>query len=529
MPTPSRHFEHLAHDAPAGVVVFLVALPLCLGVATASGAPLISGLIAGIIGGILISALSASPLSVSGPAAGMTAITLAAIEELGGYENFLTSLVVAGLIQVLFGLIHAGKLGALFPNAVVRGMVFAIGLILMLKQLPHAVGFGSDLMVDETYAPATPTFILTEIVRALRAIEPGPFIVFSGSIAIVTLWDGPLRHRWPSIRYLPGPFLAVLWGIAFDVMSEGTLYDIAGQHMVALAEHESIEHLLSSLPLPNLSVLTHQNVVLCGLEIAVLGSLETLLSIEAIDRLDPERRPTPKTRELLAQGIGNTVSGLTGGLPITSVVVRSSANLHAGAKSRCASIIHGFLLLTSVLLMIEWLNRIPLASLAAILLLTGYRLAHPSIIRLMWSRGINQFIPFITTSLAILIDDLLKGIVIGTVIGLLFIIRSNFKSSISLTQDRNHYLVRFRKDVTFLNKAHFREILEKIAPDSEVLIDGTRAEFIDRDILDCLADFSEKAKLNRIQVSLRNMIGLSGPLCPMCLEHPPEDAPCHHN
>ena len=529
MRTPLPFFRTLASDLPAGLVVFLVALPLCLGVATASGAPLLSGLVSGIIAGIIISGLSASSLSVSGPAAGMTAITLSAIGELGGYEYFLSALFLAGILQVFFGLIRAGRLGALFPNAVIRGMLFAIGLILILKQLPHAVGFGSDLMVDETYAPATPGFILGEIFRSFRSIEPGPIIVFVGSISIMQLWDGPLRDRYNQLCYLPGPFLAVLWGIAFDVLSQGTTVDIADQHMVTLNAPESIGHLLESLPAPKFNAILDANVALQGLEIAILASLETLLSIEAIDRLDPQHRATPKNRELIAQGVGNTLCGLFGGLPLTSVIVRSSANLHAGAKSRLASLIHGLLLLASTLFLVEWLNRIPLASLSAILIVTGYRLAHPSNIRQMWSRGINQFVPFSATVLAILIDDLLKGILIGTVIGLLYIIKSNFKSSISCTQDKNRYLVRFRKDVTFLNKSHLREVLDRVQPNSEVLIDGTRAEFIDRDILDCLVDFSDKARLSGTTVTLRNLLSLSGPLCAECLEELPESSQCSHN
>jgi len=526
----TRHFfDDLSRDIPAGIVVFLVALPLCLGVALASGAPLMSGLIAGIIGGTVVALMSASPLSVSGPAAGMAVIVLSAIQDLGSFEGFLLAAFLAGAIQIGLGFLGAGVLGSIFPNAVIRGMLFAIGLILILKQLPHAVGFGADPLVDETYSPETPSFILEEILEAVSTISLGPLSVFLGAVVIIVAWDRLARGRWSVASYLPGPLLAVVWGIGFEYFSRGTALDLSTQHLVSLPVLESLTHLFEGLKTPDFSQITHPEIAIHALQIAVLASVETLLSIEALDRLDPLKRPTPKNRELIAQGVGNLLSASIGGLPITSVIVRSTANLNAGARSRNAAVIHGFLLLSSLMFLVAWINLIPLAALAAILLLTGFRLADPRIVISMWHRGRDQFIPFLVTILAILIDDLLKGVLIGSVVGLIFIIKSNFHSGITLTQDKNNYLIRFRKDATFLNKIRLRMLLDQIEPHSFVVIDGSRAEFMDRDILDCIADYRETARFREISVTLRNVLGVSGPLCSACLDDMPFVEGCHHN
>ncbi len=524
-----RIFDDLSHDLPAGVVVFLVALPLCLGVALASGAPLMSGLIAGIIGGTVVAVMSASPLSVSGPAAGMAVIVLSAIQDLGSFEGFLLAAFLAGALQIGLGFLGAGVLGSIFPNAVIRGMLFAIGLILILKQLTHAVGFGADPLVDETYAPETPGFILDEIREAVSSISLGPLLVFMGAVAIIVIWDQLARGRWTRASYLPGPLLAVVWGIGFEFFSRGTALDLSSQHLVSLPVLQSLSHLFEGLNTPDFSQITHPEIAIHAIQIAVLASVETLLSIEAIDRLDPLKRPTPRNRELIAQGVGNLLSASIGGLPITSVVVRSTTNLNAGAKSRKAAIIHGLLLLSSLMFLVAWINLIPLAALAAILLVTGFRLAHPRMVIAMWHRGRDQFIPFLVTVLAILVDDLLKGVLIGSVVGLIFIIKSNFHSGITLTRDKNNYLIRFRKDATFLNKIRLRMLLDQIEPHSFVVIDGTRAEFMDRDILDCIADYGETAKFRGVSVTLRNVLGVSGPLCPACLDDVPSVDGCKHN
>lgn len=519
----------LSHDLPAGIVVFLVALPLSLGVALASGAPLMSGLIAGIVGGTVVALMSASPLSVSGPAAGMAVIVLSAIQDLGSFEGFLLASFLAGLLQIGLGFIGAGVLGSIFPNAVIRGMLFAIGLILILKQLPHAVGFGADPLVDETYSPETPGFILDEIMEAVSSISLGPLLVFLGAVAIIVMWDQLLRGRWTVASYLPGPLLAVVWGVGFEFFSRGTSLDLSSQHLVSLPVLQSLSHLFEGLNTPDFSQITHPEIAIHAIQIAVLASVETLLSIEALDRLDPLKRPTPRNRELIAQGVGNLFSASIGGLPITSVIVRSTTNLNAGARSRNAAVIHGFLLLSSLMFLVAWINLIPLAALAAILLVTGFRLAQPRMVMSMWYRGRDQFIPFVVTVLAILVDDLLKGVLIGSVVGLIFIIKSNFHSGITLTQDKNNYLIRFRKDATFLNKIRLRMLLDQIEPKSFVVIDGGRAEFMDRDILDCIADYGETARFREISVTLRNVLGVSGPLCASCLDDVPSVEGCLHN
>lgn len=507
-----KFLDNLKHDFPAGVVVFLVALPLCLGVALASGAPLFSGVVAGIVGGIVISVLSGSQLSVSGPAAGLTAITFSAIQELGQFETFLLAGLIAGAIQLTLGYIGAGAISSFIPNSVIRGMLVAIGLILIIKQIPHAVGYGVDLIVDETYAPESPASLLHEIARAMDYISWGATAVCVGAILIVLTWDWLSTRGFAPAAIIPGPLLAVLWGLLFQVFAVGTNLEIPGQHFVSLPEHESFQHLWGSLLHPDFSQWTNPKVYQVALTIAIVASIETLLSLEAVDKLDPLRRQAPANRELKAQGVGNMVSSLLGGLPVTSVIVRSSANVNAGGKTKLASVVHGILLLVSVLLFADVMNTIPLATLAAILLLTGFKLAKPATFFEMYRRGQNQFIPFIITVIAILIDDLLKGILIGTVIGLIFVIRSNFHSAITLKNRDGNYLIRFRKDVTFLNKKRLRDILDAVEPESCVLIDGSNSRFIDRDILDCILDFHEGMETKGLSVELRNVLGYSGQL-----------------
>lgn len=504
--------DSLRHDLPAGVVVFLVALPLCLGVALASGAPLFSGIIAGIVGGVIVSILSGSQLSVSGPAAGLTAITFSAIQELGQFETFLLAGLFAGVIQLVLGHLGAGSISAFIPNAVIRGMLVSIGLILIIKQIPHAVGYGADLIVDETYSPESPSTLMHEIEGAIRYISWGATTVCLGAIGVVLIWNHLGKRGLTLATFIPGPLLAVVWGLFFQAATIGTPFEIANQHFVTLPEHESLSHLFESLLQPDFSQWTNPKVYEAALTIAIVASIETLLSLEAVDRLDPLRRQAPANRELKAQGIGNMISALLGGLPITSVIVRSSANVNAGGKTKIASVTHGVLLLLSVLFFADIMNSIPLATLAAILLLTGFKLAKPAIFVEMYRRGTNQFIPFIMTIIAILVDDLLKGIMIGTVIGLIFVIRSNFHSAITFIQRESNYLIRFKKDVTFLNKQRFRAILDAVEPNSHVLIDGSLARFIDRDILDCIVDFHEGIEAKGLSVTLRNVLGYSGEL-----------------
>lgn len=504
------YLQNFRHDLPAGMVVFLVALPLCLGIALASGAPLFSGLISGIVGGLVVSLLSGSELSVSGPAAGLTVIVLNGIDRVGGFEGFLVAVILAGILQILLGTVRAGVIGAYFPSAVIRGMLTAIGLILIMKQLPHAVGYGVDVIVDETYLPQTPSSTFLEIGDALRAVSPSATLVSAVSLMIMLLWERPFFRKYRVVNLIPGPLMAVLWGGTYEIFTHGGAWAIKGQHLVSLPAYKTLGDLYEQLISPDFSKLADPNIYSLAVTIAVIASLETLLSLEAVDKLDPFRRVAPSNQELKAQGVGNIVSGLLGGLPITSVIVRSAANVSAGGRTKVASFVHGLFMLLSVLFLVNWINTIPLSGLAAILLLTGYKLAKPSIFLDMYRRGRDQFLPFIITVLAILATDLLKGISIGMVVGLVFVMRANFKAAISLTRDGHNYLLRLRKDVSFLNKALLRELLDKIEPGSHVIIDGTRAEFIDHDILGSITNYLKAAQDSDITVYVRNVGGRSG-------------------
>ncbi|QJD30401.1 SulP family inorganic anion transporter [Methylococcus geothermalis] len=501
----SYYLEHLKQDIPAGIVVFLVALPLCLGIALASGAPLLSGVVAGIIGGLIVSWASGSQLSVSGPAAGLTVIVLQGIEKLGGFEHFLLAVILAGLMQLALGFLRAGTIGAYFPSSVIKGMLSAIGLILITKQLPHAVGYGQDLMGEETYLPQDAEGTFSELLHAMDAISPGSTLVSAVAIAIMVLWETRLIRFVPLLAQIPGPLAAILWAVGFNVSMAGSSLAIAPEHMVQLPNIQGFDDLAGRLVFPDFSRIMDPAVYTVAFTVAVIASLETLLSLEAVDKLDPLKRVAPTNRELKAQGLGNLLAGLLGGLPITAVIVRSSANINAGGRTKVACFIHGVLLLLSVGFLARYLNHIPLAALASILLVTGYKLAKPAMVLQMYRKGTTQFVPFAVTVIAILATDLLKGIAIGVACGLYYVIRANFRAAISLTRHRNHYLLRLRKDVSFLNKALLRELLDQVEPDSELIIDGTDAAFVDQDILETIEDFVKASPEDRIVVHLKNL------------------------
>jgi MFS superfamily sulfate permease-like transporter len=503
------YLQNLGRDVPAGIVVFLVALPLCLGVALASGAPLLSGVIAGIVGGMLIAWTSGSQLSVSGPAAGLTVIVLQGIEHLGGFQTFLVALIFAGIFQLALGFLRAGVIGAYFPSSVIKGMLSAIGIILIMKQLPHAVGYhDAELGGEGTYLPETARTTFSEVFQALDAISPGAAVVSAVAILIMLLWETRFFKKNRLLSLIPGPLAAVVWGVLFHVFSEGTAFAIAREHLVSLPEIQGFGDFLSHLTLPDFSQYANPAVYSLAGTMAIIASLETLLSLEAVDKLDPLKRVAPTNRELKAQGLGNLISGLLGGLPITAVIVRSSANINAGGRTKVACFIHGVLLLLSVVFLSRWLNYIPLAALAAILLLTGYKLAKPSLILDMYRKGGDQFAPYAITIVAVLATDLLKGIAVGIVCGVYYVIKANFRAAITLTRDENRYLLRLRKDVSFLNKALLRELLDQVESDAYLIIDGSRAEFIDHDILETIHDFLKAAPDSDIRVQLRNVPGI---------------------
>jgi MFS superfamily sulfate permease-like transporter len=505
------YVSHLRNDIPAGVVVFLVALPLCLGIALASGAPMFSGLIAGIVGGLVVSWASGSQLSVSGPAAGLTVIVLNAIEKLGDFRAFLLCVALAGVFQLTLGFLRAGVIGAYFPSAVIKGMLAAIGLILIMKQIPHALGYDTDYEGDENYSQSDTHNTFSEVLYALESVSPGAAIVSAVSLIILLLWETAYFRHSALLSAVPGPLVAVVWGIAYNLLTleYAPAFAIAKEHLVMLPQIDGVHGFFNQFTVPDFTRLTDPAIYSIALTIAVIASLETLLSLEAVDKLDPLKRIAPTNRELKAQGLGNLISGLIGGLPLTAVIVRSSANITAGARTKLSCFIHGVLLVLSVIFFSTDLNWIPLACLAAILLLVGYKLTKPKLFQETYEKGWNQFIPFVITILAILFTDLLKGVAIGLAVGLYFVIRANYQAAISLTRDGRNYLLRLHKDVSFLNKALLRKYLDSIEENSFVLIDGSRAQFVDQDILETLYDFVEAAKDDNINVELNKVNGVS--------------------
>ena len=498
------YFTNLPNDFAASIVVFLVALPLCLGIALGSNAPLFSGIIAGIVGGIVIGLLSGSQLSVSGPAAGLTAIVVVAIGKLPSFEAFLLGVVLCGVFQIILGFIRAGILGDYVPNCVIKGMLAAIGIILILKQLPHLIGYDKNFLGDESFLQRDNENTFSGILRAFSAITPGAAIIGGISLIIFIAWEKFIAKKKFG-KAVPAPLVVVLLAVGLNVLFNAIspAYTLGPEHLVNIPIANSPGEFFSFFTSPDWSQFTNKQVWITGVTIALVASLETLLSIEAIDDLDPYQRVTPTNRELKAQGVGNLVSGLIGGLPITSVIVRSSANVNAGARSKMSTVFHGMLLLLCVALIPGLLNLIPTAALAAILIYTGYKLAKPSLFAAFYRKGWDQFLPFIITILAILFTDLLTGVLIGIGVGLFFIIRSNFKTSVLVVHDHNKFLVRLRKDVSFLNKPIIKNKLEMVPENASVIIDTSRADFIDKDIVEVIEDFMLHAHLKNIKVAVK--------------------------
>jgi len=492
-------------DLPASIVVTLVALPLCLGIALASGASLFSGIIAGITGGIITGAFSKSQLSVSGPAAGLTTIVALSISKLPAYEAFLLSVMIAGAIQILLGSLKAGVIGDFVPNSVIKGMMAAIGIILIMKQFPHLIGYDTNFEGDENFIQKNQENTFTALEHALEAITPTAAIIGITSIILLKVWESKFIKKNKILGLLPGALIAVLFGILINnyLAPILRLERLENKHLVALPVADNIRSFLNFFIYPDWKYIYQQGVWTSALTLSIVASLETLLGIEAVDKLDPLKRITPANRELQAQGIGNIVSGFLGGLPITSVVVRSSANVAAGAQTKLSTILHGFFLLGSVLFIPQFLNSIPLSSLAAVLIFTGYKLARISLFKEFYHKGWDQFIPFTLTILAILFSDLLIGIIVGILIGLFFILKSNFHSSVVFVADQNNYLLRLRKDVSFLNKPIIKSKLDKIPAGAYIMIDAVRADYIDKDVIDEINQFLEHAALLNIRVEIK--------------------------
>jgi carbonic anhydrase len=494
----------LAKDLPAGLVVFLVALPLCLGIALASNAPLFSGIVAGIIGGIVVGALSGSHTSVAGPAAGLTAIVAAQISTLGSFRAMLLAVVFAGLIQIGLGVARAGFIAAFFPSSVIKGLLAAIGVILILKQVPHVLGHDADPVGDLAFDQLDKENTFTELIAAAFDIHSGAALVGLVSVAVLVLWD---KVKFLKSSLVPAPLVVVLVGVGLSqlIAGFGDGWIIQSEHLVNVPSmgEDGIGSLLET---PDWGQLLNPAVYVAAFTLAIVASLETLLNLEAVDRIDPEQRRSPPDRELWAQGIGNVIAGLIGGLPLTSVIVRSSVNVNAGNKTRLSTIFHGTLLLSCVLFVPNLLNRIPLASLAAILVMTGLKLASPKLVKQMWSEGRPQFLPFAVTVVAIVATDLLKGIAVGLFVALGFILHSNLRRPLRRVMEKHVtgdvLRIELSNQVSFLNRAALERALYAVPRGGHVLLDASNTDYIDPDILDLLDDFRKKtAPAHGVEVS----------------------------
>lgn len=501
-------FANLKSDFASGLVVFLVALPLCLGIAMASGAPLFSGIIAGVIGGIVVGYLSQSHISVSGPAAGLTAIILTAITDFGAFDVFLLSVFIAGIIQLALGFLKAGSISNYFPTNVIEGMLAGIGIIIILKQIPHAFGYDADFEGDQAFAQTDGSNSFSFLFDVLNHIHLGAVVVSLVSLVILISWDKvPFLKK---LKLVPGALVAVILGVLLNefFISTGSSLAIAKEHLVSLPVPKSFDEFKSILITPNFAAITNPQVWVVAVTIAIVASIETLLCIEASDRMDVQKRYTNTNVELRAQGIGNMVSSLLGGLPMTSVVVRSSANNNAGAKSKMSAIIHGVLLLISVLSIPAVLNKIPLATLATVLILVGYKLAKPATFMHFWEKGKYQFVPFIATLVFVVATDLLKGVALGIIISIIFVLRGNLKRAYNFKkeeyEDGDIIHIDLAQEVSFLNKAAIKQTLSEIPENSKVVINAHDTEYIAHDVLDLIREFKETRAIDEnIKVKLK--------------------------
>lgn len=514
METKTKLFEELKSDLPASIVVFFVAVPLCLGIALASGAPLFSGIIAGIVGGIVVGVASGSPLGVSGPAAGLAVIVLSAIAALGSWPAFLLAVVIAGIIQLVMGFAKAGFIAYFFPSSVIKGMLTGIGLLIILKQIPHAIGYDKDPEGDVAFLQAGGETTFSAITNAFHAITPGALLIAAISLAVLIVWDKVLTGKHKVFQLIQGPIVVVVLGIVMNYMYQNGIlnFSLAPDQLVQLPVAHSLSEFFTQFTVPDFSQITNFEVWKTAVVLAIVASLETLLCVEATDKMDPYKRVTPTNRELKAQGLGNVVSGLIGGLPITQVIVRSSANINFGGRTKLSAILHGVFLLISAITIAGILNMIPLASLAAILLMVGYKLAKPELFRKMYMQGWEQFVPFIATVVAILLTDLLTGIAIGMLFGIFYTLRHSYRNSHHLkdvvtNEDGRviHHLV-LAQEVSFFNKASVLQALDTIPRNSKVVIDCTQSKSIAHDVVEIIQDFKINAKTKNIAVETINFI-----------------------
>jgi MFS superfamily sulfate permease-like transporter len=510
----SNLFKNFKADIPASIVVFFVALPLCLGIALASGAPLFSGLISGIVGGIVVGAISGSQIGVSGPAAGLAAIVLTAIGALGGYQNFLLAVVLGGVIQLVFGFLKAGIIGYYFPSSVIKGMLTGIGIIIILKQIPHFFGYDANPEGDFAFFQIDGENTFSGILSAINAISPGATLIAVIGLGVLLLWSNILSKKGKIFQLIQGPLVAVVAGIIYFIVTAGNdTWGISSEHLVSVPVPKDASSFLAQFSFPNFGAITNPQIWVTAFTIALVASLETLLCVEATDKLDPRKRVTPTNRELLAQGTGNIISGLIGGLPITQVIVRSSANIQSGGKSKMAAILHGFLLLISVILIPKLLNKIPLSVLAAILLIVGYKLAKPGLFKTMYQLGWKQFVPFMVTVIGIVFTDLLVGIALGLLVGIVVILIKSFQNSHFLhiedkSNGKHKIKMTLAEEVTFFNKGAILKELDSLPRDTYLELDVRKTRYLDNDIVEILEDFSEKARNRNIDIQLISERGI---------------------
>ena len=510
----SNPFKNLKSDLPSSIVVFFVALPLCLWIALASGAPLFSGLIAGIVGGVVVGSISKSTLGVSGPAAGLAAIVLTAIGTLGSFENFLLAVVLGGAIQILFGILKAGVIGYYFPSSVIKGMLTGIGIIIILKQIPHFFGYKSDLEGSFAFFQLDGENSFSAILNTINFISLGATLVAILALFILLLWSEVLSDKGKFFKLVQGPLVAVAVGIVYFVSTKGNAkWGISSDFLVSVPVPEDATSFFAQFSFPNFGALSNPEVWIVAFTVALVASLETLLCVEATDKIDPLKRVTPTNRELLAQGVGNMVSGFIGGLPVTQVIVRSSANIQSGGKTKMSAIIHGFLLLISVILVPNLLNKIPLSVLAAILFIVGYKLAKPALFIEIYRSGWKQFTPFIVTVFGIIFTDLLVGIALGLAVGIVVILIKSFQNSHFLhIEDKSNGLQKIKmtlaEEVTFFNKGAILKELDNLAHESYLELDVTKTRYLDYDIIEILEDFSDKARQRHIDIKLISVRGV---------------------
>jgi MFS superfamily sulfate permease-like transporter len=529
-------------DIRSGLVVFLVALPLCLGVALASKTPIMSGIIAGVIGGIIVGTISNSRFSVSGPAAGLAGIFAAAVTDLTAYKAqnikslglnvietmdkkmveqalldqalgiLFLAVIVAGIIQILFGLLRAGFLANFFPSSAIKGMLCGIGITLIMKQIPHFFGYDEDPEGDMSFSQADHENTFTELWKAIENICHPSLIIGAIGLFILILWEFKFIKKNKVLAMIPAPLLVVTMGVLCYSFFKGLGGDwiIQNKHLVDFPNIvEKGQFNYAAFKFPDFSLLTNPQVYYYGLIIAAVATIETLLCIEAVDKLDPEKYVTNQNRELIAQGTGNVVSGLVGGIAITSVIVRSSANINAGAQSKMSTIIHGLFLLVAVVSIPFVLKMIPYSALAAILIFTGYKLAKISIFKSAFKQGWKYWVPFSATIIVMLSTDLLKGVGVGVVIAFIFILIENMQSPFKINYEKvdgkMQFLIQVSQHITFLHKSVFIKTLNKIPENAHVVVDARKTKFMDRDVTELLNEFKTTAHHKNITVEYLNI------------------------